>query len=526
MKKLIARDSEGRYGLVAINGDIILDAIYDEIKISDDEYIAVKQYGKWGFLNQDLSWVISPRYEEVNLFSSGGVAAVKFNSRPGSWGLINRLGEALAMPYDYGYYAISEFNSEGVALAKHYLSYVLIDASGQHLNNDKRYSELSWHERDQLFLGLPFGKTIVINENEDIVVYSKKDYDEIYFESAGLHQVVKNELVGYMDKTGKEVIPCQFLLAYEFSIDGLAPAQTKSEKFGFINRDGQFVIEPIYDDASLFNFGRAPVSKDGEWYFIDIHGNSVFDKTFQEANRFMENGLAFVTFKDGQAGFINLSGEVVFYVNPDWRIDGGFNQHDDLLAFHDGEYFGILNREGEILVNPVFDSLEFSTHHDLHCFRRGDRYGYVSSEGQIIITNIFKKAGPFGTSGKAPVIFDDLESDESYVGVLDSNGDIEQILAPADVILDIGSSASSAIFWAKDSDGEYFYLKPDEDGSYEFDPTEARLYYKFASRFNSGEAIVDLFTSYTLLDSSGQELPFTIDKMLPDGSCLVDFPYD
>lgn len=44
---------------------------------------------------------------------------------------------------------------------------------------------------------------------------------------------------------------------------------------GFINKEGQFVISPIYDLAQSFSNGKAKVELDGREFYIDKNGNEV-----------------------------------------------------------------------------------------------------------------------------------------------------------------------------------------------------------------------------------------------------------
>ena len=46
-------------------------------------------------------------------------------------------------------------------------------------------------------------------------------------------------------------------------------------KYGFINRNFEEVIPPIYDFAYGFKDGLARVEKDGKWFYIDKQGNFV-----------------------------------------------------------------------------------------------------------------------------------------------------------------------------------------------------------------------------------------------------------
>ena len=66
---------------------------------------------------------------------------------------------------------------------------------------------------------------------------------------------------GYIDKTGKEVVPCQYDNALGFS-DGLAVVE-KGGKCGYIDKTGKEVIPCKYDVESDFSDGLAAVGKGG-----------------------------------------------------------------------------------------------------------------------------------------------------------------------------------------------------------------------------------------------------------------------
>lgn len=100
-------------------------------------------------------------------------------------------------------------------------------------------------------------------------------YDYAHAFSVGLALVRQNGWWGYVDKTGKEVIPCIYNPAWSFTKTGLA-AVCMEGKCGFIDQTGKEVIPFIYDDARYFNKdGKAKVKLNGETFFIDVKGNRV-----------------------------------------------------------------------------------------------------------------------------------------------------------------------------------------------------------------------------------------------------------
>lgn len=54
--------------------------------------------------------------------------------------------------------------------------------------------------------------------------------------------------------------------------EGLAPVQTNSGKWGFINERQQMVIAPRFEDAKEFQGGKAAAKMNGRWGFINKRG--------------------------------------------------------------------------------------------------------------------------------------------------------------------------------------------------------------------------------------------------------------
>ena len=62
-------------------------------------------------------------------------------------------------------------------------------------------------------------------------------------------------------------------------------------KWGFIDRNGIYVIEPTFKDASGFSEGYAAVQVGNTWRYVNERGKFSFGHCFDDANDFHE-GLA------------------------------------------------------------------------------------------------------------------------------------------------------------------------------------------------------------------------------------------
>jgi hypothetical protein len=173
---------------------------------------------------------------------------------------------------------------------------------------------------------------------------------------------------GYVDPAGKFVINPQFDRADSFS-EGLAAVRVgggpgpsldprpwdplnvsvgAGGRFGYIGRDGKYVINPQFDDARPFSGGVAAV-KLHQWGFVDKTGKIVINPQFDEAGDFSE-GLAVIK-EGGHFGFTDTTGKLA--VNPQFERAQTFS--DGLAAVRSGGKWGFVDKTGTLAVNPQFE---------------------------------------------------------------------------------------------------------------------------------------------------------------------------
>lgn len=117
--------------------------------------------------------------------------------------------------------------------------------------------------------------------------------------------------VGYIDKTGKMVVPYKYQDGRSFK-DGLAAVKF-DDKWGYIDAGGTVVISFSYDFAFDFADGLAAVERDEKVGFIDRAGKLVIPMQFADAKCF-DGGIAPATSDGRNWGFIDKSGK--FAIEP------------------------------------------------------------------------------------------------------------------------------------------------------------------------------------------------------------------
>jgi hypothetical protein len=200
----------------------------------------VERQGKWGYIDKTGQLIIPFKFDAADDFSEGlAAAAIKEKT-----GYIDKTGKFVIRPRFVEGYPFSS----GMAL-------VIIHRfkKGMFYFNQYGYIDRS-------------GKLVIrVREPLDSKSFrvSYQDKDLTFFE--GMLQVTQNDKSGFMDKSGKMVIPPRYNAVGFFS-EGLAAAKGKNDRYGFIDKTGKFAIPPQFRRVGDFSEGLAAVDLvDASW---------------------------------------------------------------------------------------------------------------------------------------------------------------------------------------------------------------------------------------------------------------------
>jgi len=159
----------------------------------------------------------------------------------------------------------------------------------------------------------------------------RKKYDRVEpFNGVGLAEVRLNGKCGFVDKTGKEVVPPKYDYVGDFHG---GPAEVElGGKWGFIDEQGKELVSPKYDYVDNFyeiigaDGGFAKVWLDDKVGLIDYDGTEWIKPKYDYLGDF-HGGLAAVKL-NGKWGFINLRDKVVIPLK--------YDEYDDVENFSEG----------------------------------------------------------------------------------------------------------------------------------------------------------------------------------------------
>lgn len=247
---------------------------------------------------------------------------------------------------------------------------------------------------------------------------------------------------GYIDKTGRFVIPPKFIIANSFS-EGLA--HVSDPQGSYIDKSGQFVINKPYYVGGDFHEGLAwvavpktkwpDVNRPGDqllYGYIDKTGKFVIPPKYRFAADFSE-GLALVMPQGAEnMGFIDKSGKMI--LAPNYVVSLDSNQ-PDLPQFHHGTAIVNTDKDKDVYIDKhgkrlnkkqieAYENLMRLDDCGFEHFELDGMHGYKDRSGKTVIARIYKQAKPFH-DGLAMVKVDDLHS-----AFIDSRGKI--VIAPQD----------------------------------------------------------------------------------------------
>jgi DNA-binding transcriptional regulator/RsmH inhibitor MraZ len=220
---------------------------------------------------------------------------------------------------------------------------------------------------------------------------------------------------GYMDKTGRVVIPPQFHDSGHFS-EGLAwVAVLKEHKwlYGFIDKTGRVVIEPQFAyQPGDFVDGLAKVIGQTDMGFIDHAGRFRITVEYEHSGDFFSEGLLAVIQGSPPRGvYLKRDGQVAFEI-PFWQQRTAHQRslysirRLQLAPFSEGlapvlslNKLGFIDKMGKVVIEPLFrETNGFSEGlAGVKIIGSDGQYvwGYIDRTGRLAIAPQFREARPF-----------------------------------------------------------------------------------------------------------------------------------
>ena len=196
----------------------------------------------------------------------------------------------------------------------------------------------------------------------NVLVDALLEYDSVYGGfNDGLLMVIKDGKDGFIDKTEKLVIPCEYN-ALPFS-EGLAVVHKYNpdrDDWGFIDTAGNIVIPIIYDWVGSFHNERAVFEDNGKYGLMDNKGNIIVPA---EYNNIFVRDEGWNVMKDGLDGIIDKNGEFIVPMGNKYRSSDGLFILE-IIDENDVRKCGFADIDDNWIIPPIYNNVDLF-HEDL-----------------------------------------------------------------------------------------------------------------------------------------------------------------
>ena len=338
---------------------------YDELYGFHEGLARVCKDKKYGFIDKLGNEIIPCKYDDAKDYDKG-ISVVTLGDKQGA---INRQGD-MVIPCKYDNINLCEDDSLAAAS----------------INETSGFIDLEGN------IVVPF------------------DYEYCGTFSEGLADVRKNGLIGFVNKNGKLVIPCKYTNSLDFS-EGLAGVSIDGgedgvvdDKWGYIDKTGKIVIpfqggltgSPFSSGLSMRYRGGLTTSYDKNGFPV-MH-ETAFEGAFiykngKQASDFFEtqniqgfrNGYCVIKDKNGWEGLVNTQGKFTIPCKYSF-IANGFD--DKYVLIQINNKMGFANKAtGQIAIPPIYEIgySGWSFKEGLIPVKKDGKYGYINEHNQIVI---------------------------------------------------------------------------------------------------------------------------------------------
>lgn len=306
----------GLCGAVRRDGTVAVPPRYDWVGPFSDNRAAVRVGGLFGFVDEDGREVVKPQYRIVDDYKFG-FAQVDVDGRSG---LIDRDGQMVFAP-KYGFI-------EAIAPDRFRVS------ERRQLGGSAGNEDFSGSRTEVTASGIGFSSMLLEFGNAEI---------------------------GVIDRSG-QWIKLPSAPPREFDKDDPSIRWAQRDKlWGLARTDGSWFVEPKFQQASPLTDDLARVMVDGKVGFIDRTGNFIIAPTFDDAREFWPGVGRTSAQQDGIVGVIDKTGAWVFRTNYQ-HVYLAAAVGNDLISrtvfgwnFKKADRWGLLDIDGRVVLNAEFD---------------------------------------------------------------------------------------------------------------------------------------------------------------------------
>lgn len=425
-----------KWGFIDETGLEKISPQYDQVDDFSENLAGVDINDKWGFINKTGQMIIKPQFYSTCQFSEGLAFVYQNDKQKWEYLLIDKQGNVISsidMYVDNKPKFINGFalftrssgapplcankivNKKGITVYEEHIQYpppVELNPNQEH-QTEVVVDDLTSHGISPatiLFVLKPTfvvkkpelkkikteTKTGFVNQQGEIVI--KPEYDGNYCEwiEPNCFWVKKDKIVFLIDHGKSTPLQIDFLKnTFWFDCgDGIIKIRS-DKKIGLVDKYGNTVVEPKYDDIEAFSEDLAAFKMDDKIGYLNRNGGVVIPPQFTDEYpfpKFSEDMAAVCS--GGRWGYVNKNGKMV--ISPQFLSASPFNDSFAYVTTNEKEFDETIDKQGKVIaefhkqfIRAFKDGLASAYDKELK------KSGYIDKSGNWAIKPIYTWASDF-----------------------------------------------------------------------------------------------------------------------------------
>lgn len=378
---------DNKYGLIDDKGNEITTQLYDDLSRAEknSELIIVKLNESYGIMNLSGQMIVKPIYEYCEVLNRLIIVVDKNNKSC----LLSKDGLPMLDGLEFDKLKASE---NGIIVSYLDGEIGLINRIGAKLTDLESYSYVGVFKEGLARVKNEKGKYGFIDEKGNVKI--NLDYHKVLDFSNGLVQVQRNHrdrTWGYLDKNGTFMIDPLYDETKPFT-DGCGIVRI-NEHWGIVgtNRDKPEIIPIIYKAIQPVKDGRFKVQhENGLWAIFDKSGKALTGFNYKSIDNEYINGLIKVTSVNDKKGALSKNGqEIISLVYDEVTL-----KDKNMVYVNQSGKWGCYDTLKQSISALEYGEIGFFSE-GLAVVKNQHGYGYIDLKGKLVIQGDFQKATAF-----------------------------------------------------------------------------------------------------------------------------------
>ena len=334
---------DGKYTFADLDGERVTEQLYDMLSVADNGMFYFKQGSQQGFLGENLKKVFVTE-DIIATNASEGFVIYSSNNKKGYINITT--GDKIGAVFD----AVYDF-SEGLAAVQ---------------------------------MGSATG---FINTSGELVIPCEYSNNAIYQFKSGMCNVMTGSREDgtlkafYINKNGERMFGEEYDYCMPFS-ENRAFVCVGSE-WHIINEKGQRVGELSFGPyektvPAVFSEDRAVVVTDGKYGMVDLDGQYVVEPKYEQISGITEGGAVFK--QNGLYGYMKLDGSIM--ITPRYESLSSFK--NGLAVFSDDHKYGVVDRAATVVVKAEYEKISLLDNGLIRIYLNDNDFIYADKYGHTV----------------------------------------------------------------------------------------------------------------------------------------------